>query len=117
MPVLHAHPGAKTFVGLTGTYDIYGETEGERVTLTACPGTTVHVPSEAPHGYANVGSRPGRMLILIHGANRLEAFIRDVGVPLDDASAVEEARATTGMDHLRDVIDAYHIRIVDDLWA
>lgn len=116
MPVLHAHPGAKTFVGLAGTYDIYGETEGEPVTLTACPGTTVHVPSEAPHGYVNVGSTPGRMLVLVHGETRLEAFIRDVGVPLDNG-APEEARATTGLDHLRDVIDAYNIRIVDDLWA
>ena len=116
MPVLHAHPGAKTFVGLGGTYEVYGETEGEPVTLTACPGTTVHVPSEAPHGYANVGSTPGRMLILIHGENRLEAFIREVGVPLDDATELR-GTGTVGLDRLRDVIDAYDIRIVDDLWA
>jgi len=118
MPVLHAHPGAKTFVGLAGTYDIYGETEGEPVTLMACPGTTVHVPSEAPHGYANVGGTPGRMLVLVHGENRLEAFIREVGVPLDDASApLGEGGATAGLDRLRDVIGTYDIRIVDDLWA
>lgn len=112
MPVLHAHPGAKTFVGLAGTYDIYGETEGEPVTLTACPGTTVHVPSEAPHGYANVGSTPGRMLVLIHGENRLEAFVRDVGIPCDAVSP-ERPAGTAGLGRLRDVIGAYDIRIVD----
>lgn len=114
MPFLHAHPGAKTFVGMEGTYDVYGVTEGEKVTLTICPGTTVHVPSGAPHGYANVSDTTGRLLVLIHGANRMEAFVRASGTPIADPSQPVETPHTLEFARLRVAMEEYGIRLVEE---
>jgi len=114
MPFLHTHPGAKTFVGLEGTYEVYGETGGDRLTLTVCPGTTVHVPSEAPHGYANVGGVPGRLLVLVHNGGRVEAFIREAGTPVEDPGGSSPPTGPAVYKRLRRGMEAYDIRVVDD---
>jgi quercetin dioxygenase-like cupin family protein len=111
-PFLHHHPGAKTFVGLEGTYDIHGETEGEPVVLTVCTGTTVHVPSGALHAYANVSGTEGRMLTLIHGPNEVEAFVREVGTPVEDTAPPPARRTAPSLSEVRAQMAPYGMQVV-----
>jgi quercetin dioxygenase-like cupin family protein len=114
MPFLHAHPGAKTLVGLDGAYEVYGETGGDRLVLTVCKGATVHVPSEAPHGYANAGGTPGRLLVIVHNGGRVEAFVREAGTPVRDPEASPMPVGPAALMRLRKVMEAYDIRVFDD---
>lgn len=84
VPFLHAHPGAETFLILEGDFEIYGQTNGQKVTHPAPAGAVIHVPSQAPHGYANVGEGRGRMMLVLHGENQMEEFFQTVGLPVAD---------------------------------
>jgi quercetin dioxygenase-like cupin family protein len=83
--VLHTHPGAEVVVVLAGTYEFYGQHREATYALAAPAGSVVHVPDGAPHGYANVGPTPGRLLVVLDAAGRMDAFVEAVGTPADAA--------------------------------
>jgi quercetin dioxygenase-like cupin family protein len=109
VPFLHTHPGAETFIVLEGQFELYGQVDGRKTTYPAPAGTVVHVPSQAPHGYANVGDTPGRMMLVLHGDNQMEEFFHAIGTRVPDpahppvvdgppdASAFAEAMCTYGL--------------------
>ena len=80
-PFLHAHPAAETFIVLEGEFEVYGRADGKKVSLRVGPGYVHHVASNAQHGYKNVGTTPGRMLLVFHPADLQEAFFKDAGRP------------------------------------
>ncbi len=72
-------------------YVLEGELEfvvGER-TISASAGSVVYCPRGLPHGFANVGSTPSRMAVIIAPAG-LEKFFEEVGEPVTDPSSPPE---------------------------
>jgi quercetin dioxygenase-like cupin family protein len=113
VPFLHTHPGAETFVVLDGTFELYGQVDGEKRAYAAPTGTVVHIPSMAPHGYANVGDVPGRMLMIMHGEHQMEAFFRAIGVPVEEAQTLSGAGAPPDAEHLTALMKTYGLSFVE----
>lgn len=113
VPFLHTHPGAETFVVLDGTYEIYGQTDGEKRAIAAPAGRAVFIPAEAPHGYANVGDTPGRMLMLLHAGSRMEDFFRAIGTRINDPSRPPEMEGPPDMERLAAVMAEYDMRFIE----
>jgi quercetin dioxygenase-like cupin family protein len=88
-PGLHTHPFTESFYVLTGTFEF--ATRGSRgvETIRAVPGSTIHVPSGAPHTFKNVGATTGTLLVvappLLVGYFREIAAATTPGVPPDFA--------------------------------
>lgn len=74
VPALHTHPPSETFYVLEGKYEIYVAGPAGPQAIRATPGDAVHIPAGAPHGYKNVGERPGRMLALFDPPGRMHAL-------------------------------------------
>jgi mannose-6-phosphate isomerase-like protein (cupin superfamily) len=80
---------------------------GER-TLTAGEGSFVHIPKGTLHTYKNVGSTPGRMIVLLTPGG-FEKFWEDLGepatqlttVPPVDPGVIEKAIALAPTYHLQ----------------
>lgn len=89
IPVLHTHPGAETMIVLRGEYEFYGREHGSRRVVAAPVGTVVYVPDGAPHGYANVGEAPGRLLVFNDAAAQMDAFFAAVGAPVEGPGATQ----------------------------
>ena len=83
----------------------------------AGPGTFVHGPRDIPHGFAVVGTRPARMLLLATPGG-FEQFVMALSTPFDtapappDMAAVMEAATRHGIDILGPLPD-----LPDDLRA
>jgi mannose-6-phosphate isomerase-like protein (cupin superfamily) len=56
---------------------------GDR-TVRATPGSVVYVPKENLHTFKNVGTTPGRMLILATPVGLHEKFLEEGGEPATD---------------------------------
>jgi quercetin dioxygenase-like cupin family protein len=84
---LHTHPAEETFIILEGEFELYGRVNGKKVAERAGPGHIHHVDGNAPHGIKNVGSAPGRALLMFHPADLQEAFFAEVGAPSTPKSA------------------------------
>jgi mannose-6-phosphate isomerase-like protein (cupin superfamily) len=74
---------AETIHVIAGTFDL--TVEGERRILR--PGETAHVPRGALHGGGNVGSTPGRRLVIFSPAGMEEFFREAAGADQDAALA------------------------------
>ena len=77
-PHLRWYDDAAFFI-LEGTYAL--EIEGRTVELG--PGGYAFVPRGTVHAYANVGTGPARLLILVSPGGIHEEFLADVGEPVD----------------------------------
>lgn len=89
-PALHTHPPLEAFYVLEGEYEMNGMTDDGPFTVWATPGSVIYVPPGAPHNYKNVGSTPGRMLVVFTDP-AAEAFQKDLaaasaGGPPDPAT-------------------------------
>jgi quercetin dioxygenase-like cupin family protein len=114
VPFLHTHPGAETFYALEGTFEIYGQDEhGAKRAHPLPTGAVAHVASMAPHGYANVGPTPGRLLMVFHGENQMEAFFREIGVPMDDPAHPPVVDGPPDADRLMAVLAAHNLTFVE----
>lgn len=75
----HSHASAEMFYVTSGqlTLRLFAS-EGEPPTVVAAgPGEVVRIPSHMPHNYANEGSEPVKMVVLLEPA--MIAFFRDIG--------------------------------------
>lgn len=80
---MHAHEAAEQYMCLDG-----------RITVMTEEGTTELGPLESttiapwlPHTYRNLGDAPARLLCTLSPPHEMEAFLREVCEPRDDASA------------------------------
>ena len=80
---MHAHEAAEQYMCLDG-----------RITVMTEEGTTELGPLESttitpwlPHTYRNLGDAPARLLCTLSPPHDMEAFLREVCEPRDDASA------------------------------
>jgi hypothetical protein len=76
-------------------------------------GAVAHVAAMAPHGYANVGSTSGRLLMVFHGENQMEAFFRAVGIPMDDPAHPPIVDDPPDADRLMAVLAANNLTFVE----
>jgi quercetin dioxygenase-like cupin family protein len=113
VPFLHTHLGAETFVVLEGTFELYGQVDGEKRAYAAPTGTVVHIPSMAPHGYANVGDTPGRMLMIMHGEHQMEAFFHAIGIPVEEAQYPSGAGDPPDAERMTAVMETYGLSFVE----
>jgi quercetin dioxygenase-like cupin family protein len=96
---LHGHLSEETMYVLEGELEMVGE-HGQRRRLG--PGSVVHVPSRAAHGFVNVS--PGQTRVLMITAPAQEAYFRDLSAALSAAAAGAESvpavRARHGVESL-----------------
>ena len=76
-PPPHRHDFEETFILLEG--EIEATFRGNKSVVRA--GNTVNIPSNAPHQFRNVSSKPARMLCICSPAGQ-EKFFREVGTPV-----------------------------------
>jgi mannose-6-phosphate isomerase-like protein (cupin superfamily) len=83
-PVLHRHAYAETFLFQEGEFEVSTlEANGAPGTIMVAAGDTVSIPSMAWHNFKNVGATPGTFLA-IHSPAVMEAFVREIGQPIED---------------------------------
>lgn len=98
----HTHASAETFYILEGEIvfrDFSGP--GAPRTSVAGPGTSVAIPRNAPHNYANESGRAARMLVVLEPA--MLEFFREIGTPdpaAPDFGAIGAAMARHGISML-----------------
>ena len=98
-------PGSSAFPHLhhgedQAFYVLEGEHEfvcGGRA-FEAKPGSFLYVPRGTVHSFENVGTTPGRLLILSAPAGGTEAFFFEVGEPATDRSPPPASNAPKGME-------------------
>ena len=83
-PVLHRHGYAETFLFQEGEFEVSTlDADDALSTVRVTAGDTVSIPSMAWHNFKNVGAAPGKF-IAIHSPAVMEAFMREIGQPIDD---------------------------------
>jgi quercetin dioxygenase-like cupin family protein len=60
-PALHKHP-PEVFYIVDGEFEFYGARPEDTIKATA--GDFIHIPSGAPHGYKNIGTTPGKYMLI-----------------------------------------------------
>ena len=86
---LHTHEPQETFFVVEGSFEVYGQdANGQKYAIRAEVGDTVHVPGNAPHGFKNVGDKPGRMVLTYEPAHVMLNFFREIGVPMKDRNSL-----------------------------
>ena len=80
-PGAHRHNFEETFVLLDGEVEL--TFRGEKQTAGA--GTTVNIPSNAPHMFHNASDKPARMLCICAPAGQ-EDFFREIGVTVGSST-------------------------------
>jgi quercetin dioxygenase-like cupin family protein len=88
---LHTHEPQETFYVLEGTFEVYGQDEnGQKYAIRAAVGDTVQVPANVPHGFKNVGSGVGRMLLIYEPADPMLKFFQEIGIPMPDRTTAPD---------------------------
>lgn len=85
----HRHASPELFRVLAGQMVFTAFEDGVPRRLMAGEGDVLGVPGDAPHGYANEGTAPARLLVVVDQA--MEAFFRDVGAASPPAGPPDEA--------------------------
>src|SRR5215469_11848144 len=103
---LHAHVAQETFYILGGDFEIRGRAQ----VIRASAGSIVHIPSNAPHGYTNVGRSPGRILLMLTPAGKAEQFFEEIGRPLGTDT---ESPSTPDLHTLLKIMKKYNVTLDD----
>ncbi|HEX8795114.1 MAG TPA: cupin domain-containing protein [Polyangiaceae bacterium] len=90
---LHTHPPDETMYVLEGELELVGENGDRR---RAGPGSVMHVPSGAAHGFVNVGDTPARMLMVSHVGQ--EAYFDDLAAAMSGRGDVAEVKSRHGVE-------------------
>lgn len=114
MPLLHKHPAQETFYILAGHFEIYRQDDqGHKVAIPAGPGTAVHIPNNAPHGFANVGDTPGRLVLVFDGVGKMDEFFAEIGIPVEDENNLPVVAGPPDMEALLQVCARYNIAFLE----
>ena len=80
-------------------------------TVRATPGSFVYVPKENLYTFKNVGTTPGRMLILATPAGLHEKFFEEVGEPATDKSSLPGSEGPPDVERVVAIAPKYGIEI------
>ncbi|HEX2973096.1 MAG TPA: cupin domain-containing protein [Tepidisphaeraceae bacterium] len=105
-PPLHIHHReSEAFYVLEGRFLL---TCGDRM-MHVTPGAFVHVPAGTLHTFKNIGSEPGRLLVVITPAG-LEGLLEEVGQPVEDTFS-EPPIDPAAVQRLLALAPQYHLEI------
>lgn len=113
---LHTHIPQETFWILEGEYEVYGQDdEGEKYTISASPGSTVHVPGNVPHGFRNVSDTTGKLLALYAPVVHQPEFFAEIGVPMASSLDPMPFDQMPSNERILEVLAKHHMRLLEDL--
>jgi quercetin dioxygenase-like cupin family protein len=91
----HLHHGvAETIHIVEGTFEM--RIDGQRLRLSS--GQTAHVPPDVTHAGANVGTTPGRRVVIFSPAG-MERFFLEAGATSEDAEVDPASTLASAMRH------------------
>jgi len=113
---LHTHIPQETFYIIEGDFEIYGQGEnGEKYTIPAPPGATVHVPGGVPHGFKNAGSAVGKVLVMYEPAVNMLNFFNEIGVPMNSPSDPLPMDKMPSKERITEVMTNNKMEIIEPL--
>lgn len=110
-PALHTHPAHETFYIVEGEYEISSLAADGPYTITAQPGSVVHVPGGVPHNYKNVSDKPARAL-LVFSSTEMEQFFAELGVPVTDKTNPPVLAGPPDMERFMAICHKYQVEFV-----
>jgi quercetin dioxygenase-like cupin family protein len=113
---LHTHVPQETFWILEGDYEVYGQDDrGEKYTIPASVGSTIHVPGNVPHGFRNVGDTLGRLLALYAPVVHQPEFFEEIGVPMESVLDPWPFDQMPGNSRIIEVLAKHEMQLLEDL--
>jgi hypothetical protein len=95
---------------------VYGQDEnGEKYTISASVGSTVHVAGNVPHGFKNVGNTMGKVLALFAPVIHQPAFFEEIGVPMESSVAPMPVDQMPGVERILEVLAKHEMSLLEDL--
>jgi quercetin dioxygenase-like cupin family protein len=105
---LHTHEPQETFYVLEGIFEVYGQDEnGQKYAIRSVAGDTVQVPANVPHGFKNVGSEAGRMLLIYEPAEPMRRFFQEIGIPMPDRTTAPDMSELPPNDKILEILRKY----------
>lgn len=113
---LHTHVPQETFWILEGEYEVYGRDEnGDKYTIEATVGSTVHVPGNVPHGFKNVGETNGKLLALYAPVVHQHEFFREIGIAMESSLAEMPFDQMPTNERILEVLAKHEMRLLEPL--
>ena len=112
---LHTHVPQETFWIVEGGYEVYGQDEnGDKYTIEAAPGATVHVAANVPHGFKNVGSTMGKVLALYAPVTHQPEFFEEIGVPMGSSTDPMPFDRMPSPERIIEVLAKHEMRLIEN---
>jgi quercetin dioxygenase-like cupin family protein len=112
---LHTHVPQETFWIVEGEYEVYGQDpNGDKYTIEAAPGATVHIAPNVPHGFKNVGNTMGKVLALYAPVTEQTGFFEDIGVPMARSTDPMPVDQMPTPDRVMEVLERYRMRLIEN---
>lgn len=118
-PALHKHP-PEVFYILDGEFEFYGSHPED--TIKAKSGDLIHIPSGAPHAYKNVGTTPGKYLIVTSTVGNPEQLwfqkfeyeiSQELGTPVADKPSKTSTSKPLNLEKMKSTAQKYGIDFLD----
>jgi quercetin dioxygenase-like cupin family protein len=118
-PALHKHP-PEVFYILDGEFEFYGSRPED--TIKAKSGDLIHIPSGAPHAYKNVGTTPGKYLIVTSTVGNPEQLwfqkfeyeiSQELGTPVADKPSKTSTSKPLNLEKMKSTAQKYGIDFLD----
>jgi mannose-6-phosphate isomerase-like protein (cupin superfamily) len=90
----HAVDVPEDFYIQTGEFEFLGSQPNQSIEVSA--GDIVRIPAGVPYGFKNIGSEPGKVL-LISPSNGLESLVAEIGTSISDSNVVSASPASTNV--------------------
>ena len=110
-PGLHRHPDQETFYVLEGRYRFDTMQGGQRVSLEAGRGAVIHIPSRVWHNYQNIGTEPGKQLVLLQPGDLIE-FFRELGLAVTDRNNLPRPAGPPDLARLMAITEKHHVEML-----
>jgi quercetin dioxygenase-like cupin family protein len=118
-PALHKHP-PEVFYIVDGEFEFYGAQPED--TLKAKAGDFIHIPSGAPHAYKNIGTTPGKYLLITSMAGNPEQLwfqkfeyelSQKLGTPVTKGKSTQAAPESLSNDDMAAIARKYGIEFLE----
>lgn len=114
MPMLHVHPAQESFYIVEGNFEFYRQdADGNKVTIPAAAGSTLHAPGNAPHAFSNVGDTPGKIIMTLDAVGKMDDFFAEIGIPVEDPANPPVPDGPPDMEALLEVCARYNIHFLE----
>jgi len=111
-PGPHRHDFEETFILLEGELQV--TFRGQKSIVRA--GSTVNIPSNAPHQFHNSASRPARMICICSPAGN-DSFFQELGVPVATRTTpppkLDGKQMAEFLQKVRAIVPKYHTELLE----